>query len=104
MSKQKKLISIALLLSVGIAFMVANWLIFVPMFEAFQTAGLNWVETPHASPPVPDAYGITWSNVIMSYFLSWGGFVLITLGIVYILLAFVRKPPVSTAETQAPVA
>jgi hypothetical protein len=103
MNQTKRSLLIAfILIAIGAAFIATEYLVYMPLFQAYQTDTLNWLQTsPQTTPPPAEAYGITTTTLAIFYFLSWGGFILVSLGIVYIIVAIIRKRPSPPEQTPA---
>jgi hypothetical protein len=94
MSKTKiRLLQIAVLLVVGTTLIAVNSVVYVPAFTAFSEDLLGWGNsTVHStSPPSPEAYGVTPTNIIIYYVLGLVGFTLLLLGVVLLFLLIVTK-------------
>ena len=85
------LIQSLILLIVGIVLLVVLYGFFVPKITAYTNAALAWSQNPTGNMPVPQAFGLDVSSMLVSGILGVAGAVLVFLGAVFLVILFIIK-------------
>jgi hypothetical protein len=85
------LIQSLVLLIVGVVLLVVLYGFFVPKITAYTNAVSAWSQNPSGNMPVPQAFGLDVSSMLVSGILGVAGAVLVFLGAVFLVILFVIK-------------
>jgi uncharacterized membrane protein YesL len=85
------IIATILTVVLGSAFIITNYVVYVPKLNAFSQAGQKWVKNPTStSPPSPESFGLTLTSILVSSILGWIGSALIFIGILCLAILLIR--------------
>jgi hypothetical protein len=90
--KQWVIVSL-IVFSVGAAFLVINFLVFVPKFQAFSQAALAWAQDLSHSSTMPslEAYQLSANGIILFQVLGTAGYLLVFIGLIHPVILLASK-------------